>query len=74
MYLNTKNLKYRKRNRKRNKKFNSIKIELFFIKTFKKSINHELNLSTNVKVFSIFYIFFIEINQFKHIYTKHFSL
>ena len=35
---------------------NYIKIELFFIKKIKKTINYELNLLKNVKVYSIFYI------------------
>ena len=59
IYLNTKNLKYKK-NQKRNKKFNYVKIESFFIKIIKKSINYELNLSINVKIFSIFHIFLLK--------------
>ena len=74
MYLNIKNLKYKKKNKKRSKKFDSVKIESFFIKTIKKSINYELNLSTNVKIFSIFHVFFIKISRFKYVYTKYFSL
>ena len=60
VYLSTKNLKYRKKNRKKSKKFDSIKIESFFIKTNKESINYELNLSANVKVFSIFHVFLLK--------------
>ena len=60
MYLNTKNLKYKKKNRKRSKKLDSIKIESFFIKTIKKSVNYELNLSTDVKIFSVFHISLLE--------------
>ena len=56
IYLNTKNLKYKKKNRKRNKKLNQIKIESFFIKAIKELVNYELKLSRNVKVFSIFHI------------------
>ena len=56
VYLSTKNLKYRKKNKKKNKKFDSIKTESFFIKTVKESINYELNLSTDVKVFSVFHV------------------
>ena len=56
MYLNIKNLKYKKKNKKKSKKLDSIKIESFFIKTIKKSINYELNLSANVKVFSVFHV------------------
>ena len=60
VYLSTKNLKYRKKNKKRSKKLDSIKIESFFIKTIKESINYELNLSANVKVFSIFHVFLLK--------------
>ena len=60
IYLNTKNLRYKKKNRKRSKKFDQIKIESFFIKTIKKSINYELDLLKNVKVFSIFHISFLK--------------
>ena len=56
IYLITKNLRYRKKNRKRSKKLNQVKVESFFIKAIKESINYELNLSQNVKVFSIFHI------------------
>ena len=56
VYLNTKNLKYKKKNRKKSKKFDQIKVELFFIKTIKELINYELDLLKNVKVFSIFHI------------------
>ena len=45
IYLNTKNLRYRKNNRKRSKKLNQIKIESFFIKTIKELVNYELKLS-----------------------------
>ncbi len=52
MYLLTKNLKIRKKS----KKLNHVKIESFFIKAVKKSINYELDLSKNVKVFLVFHI------------------
>jgi len=52
MYLLTKNLKIRKKS----KKLNHVKIESFFIKEVKKSINYELDLFKNVKVFLVFYI------------------
>jgi len=52
MYLLTKNLKIRKRN----KKLNHVKIESFFIKEVKKSVNYELDLLKNAKVFLIFHI------------------
>ena len=56
VYLSTKNLRYRKKDKKRSKKLDSVKIESFFIKTVKRSINYELDLSTDVKVFSIFHV------------------
>ena len=68
-----KNLKYKKKNRKRNKKFDQIKIELFFIKIIKKLINYELNTSKNVKVFSIFHVSFLKSIDSK-IFIKHFLL
>jgi len=52
MYLLTKNLKIRKKS----KKLDHVKIELFFIKAVKKSVNYELDLPKNVKVFLVFYI------------------
>ena len=52
VYLLTKNLT----TKKLNKKLNHTKIEPFFIKTVKKSINYELNLSKNICIYSIFYI------------------
>jgi len=52
MYLLTKNLKIRKKS----KKLNHVKIELFFIKEVKKLVNYELDLLKNVKVFLVFYI------------------
>ena len=52
MYLLTKNLK----TKKINKKLNYVKISSFFIKQQKKSINYELNLFSNIKIHSIFYV------------------
>jgi hypothetical protein len=52
VYLLTKNLKIRKKN----KKLDHVKIESFFIKAIKRSINYELDLSKNVKVFLVFHI------------------
>jgi hypothetical protein len=57
MYLLTKNLKIRKKS----KKLNHVKIESFFIKAVKESINYELDLSKNVKVFLVFYILLLEL-------------
>ena len=50
IYFNTKKLKYKK-NRKKSKKFNQIKIESFFIKIIKELINYEFNLLKDVKIF-----------------------
>jgi hypothetical protein len=60
MYFFTKNLK----TRKSSKKLNYIKIESFLIKKTKKSINYELDLSKNVKVFLVFYISLLKLVDF----------
>ena len=52
VYLLTKNLT----TKKLNKKLNYIKIESFFIKAVKKSINYELSLFENIRIHSIFHI------------------
>ena len=39
-----------------NKKLNHTKIEPFFIKAIKESVNYELNLSKNIYIHSIFHI------------------
>ena len=52
MYLLTKNLK----TKKISKKLNHVKVGLFFIKQQKKSVNYELNLFSNIKIHSIFYV------------------
>ncbi len=57
IYFLTKNLKIKKF---RKRKLNYIKIGLFFIKTVKKSVNYELDLSKNAKVFSVFYILLLK--------------
>ncbi len=57
MYLLTKNLKIKKLKKR---KLNYVKVELFFIKIIKKSINYKLDLLKNVKVFSIFYILLLK--------------
>jgi len=56
MYLLTKNLKIKKKS----KKLNHVKIESFFIKAIKKSINYELDLLKNVKVFLVFHILLLK--------------
>ena len=52
MYLLTKNLKIKKKS----KKLDHVKVESFFIKTIKESINYELDLPKNAKVFLVFHI------------------
>ena len=48
-----------KKNKTKSKKLNYIKIESFFIKKIKKTINYELNLFKNVKIYSKLIIYFI---------------
>jgi len=57
MYLLTKNLK----TRKKSKKLDHVKIESFFIKEVKRSINYELDLLKNAKVFLVFHISLLEL-------------
>ena len=52
MYLLTKNLK----TKKINKKLNHVKIDSFFVKQQKKSVNYELNLFSNIKIHLIFHV------------------
>jgi len=52
IYLLTKNLKIRKKS----KKLNHVKVESFFIKAVKKSVNYELDLPKNARVFLVFHI------------------
>jgi len=52
IYLFIKNL----RTRKLSKKLNYIKVESFLVKKTKRSINYELDLLKNAKVFLVFYI------------------
>jgi hypothetical protein len=56
MYLLTKNLKIRKKSRK----LNHVKIKSFFIKEVKESVNYELDLLKNAKVFPVFHISLLE--------------
>ena len=58
MYFFTKNLKINKR---RNKKLDHVKVESFFIKIVKRSINYELNFFNDAKIFFVFYIFVLKI-------------
>jgi hypothetical protein len=52
MYLLTKNLKIRKKSRK----LDHVKIESFFIKEVKKSVDYELDLPRDARVFLVFHI------------------
>jgi len=52
MYLLTKNLKIKKKS----KKLDHIKVESFFIKAVKRSVNYEFDLLKNARVFSVFHI------------------
>jgi len=52
VYLLTKNLKIRKKS----KKLDHVKIESFFIKAIKESVNYELDLPKNARVFLVFHI------------------
>jgi len=56
VYLLTKNLKIRKKS----KKLNHVKVESFFIKEVKRSVNYELDLPKNAKVFLVFHISLLE--------------
>ena len=56
VYLLTKNLK----TRKKSKKLDHVKIESFFIKEVKKSVNYELDLPKDAKVFLVFHISLLE--------------
>jgi hypothetical protein len=56
MYLLTKNLK----TRKKSKKLDHVKVELFFIKEVKEPVNYELDLLKDARVFSVFHISLLE--------------
>ncbi len=56
MYLLTKNLKIRKKS----KKLDHVKVESFFIKAIKKSVNYELDLPKDARVFLVFHISLLE--------------
>jgi hypothetical protein len=56
IYLLTKNLKIRKKS----KKLNHVKVESFFIKAVKRSVNYELDLPKNARVFLVFHISLLE--------------
>ena len=52
IYLLTKNLK----TKRVSKKLNHVKIDLFFIKQQKESVDYELNLPSDIKIHSIFHV------------------
>jgi hypothetical protein len=56
VYLLTKNLKIRKKSRK----LDHVKVESFFIKEVKGSVNYELDLPKDARVFSVFHISLLE--------------
>ena len=56
IYLLTKNLSYKRKNKRKSKKFDHVKVESFFIKINKRSINYELDLLKDVKVHSVFHV------------------
>jgi len=56
MYLLTKNLK----TKKKSKKLDHVKVELFFIKAIKGPVNYELDLPKDAKVFLVFHISLLE--------------
>jgi len=60
MYLLTKNLKIRRKS----KKLNHVKVESFFIKEVKESVNYELDLLKDARVFSVFHISLLESADF----------
>jgi hypothetical protein len=57
VYLLTRNLKTKKKSRK----LNHVKVELFFIKTIKGPINYELDLLKDAKVFLVFHVSLLEL-------------
>jgi hypothetical protein len=56
VYLLTKNLKIRRKS----KKLDHVKVEPFFIKEVKESVNYELDLPKDVRVFLVFHISLLE--------------
>ena len=57
IYLLTKNLRIKK---SRICKLNHIKVESFLIEKIKKSFNYQLQLLTDIKIHSVFYIFLLK--------------
>ena len=60
VYLLTKNLK----KKGKNKKLNLIKVDAFFIKEVKESKTYKLNLLKNVKIFKTFNVFLLKLINF----------
>ena len=58
--------------KKLNKKFDYVKIELFFIKSKKSRINYELKLLLNTRIYSIFYILLLKLVDFNIFIQKTF--
>ena len=56
-----KNLK----SRKKNIKFDYIKVELFFIEARKKTANYEFELAKKIKVYLIFHILLLKLESHK---------
>ena len=68
VYLLTKNLT----TKRSAKKLNHVKIKSFFIKTIKKSVNYELNLLRNIRIYSMFYINMLEPTDLNTFIQKNF--
>ena len=60
VYLYAKNLKI---NKGRSKKLDHVKVEPFFIKAIKGSINYELKLLMNVKKYFVFHVFVLKLTH-----------
>ena len=57
IYFHTKDLKI---NKEKSKKLDHVKVESFFIKNIKKSINYELNFFVDAKVWLVFHVSFLK--------------
>ena len=66
VYLFIKNFK----TKKSNKKFDHVKVELFFIKNKKDRISYEFELSLNTRIYSIFYILLLKSIDFSTLIQK----
>lgn len=61
VYLLGKNIKKRKKYRK----LDYVKIEIFFIKAKNKTLSFKQKLSKNVKLYFVFYVLLLKITDFK---------